>query len=102
MNKSEERREQSRHPVNAPVRLRDARSADSGFLCSLKDASRSGVALVLDRQPEVGSSIQLEILTANGERVEPELPARVVYTTPQDDGSFHVGCEFRLPDNAAQ
>jgi len=60
----------------------------------VRNVSKSGVGLVLDRSWQPGQAVVLELPLGEGVRLT---RARVVHSTSQPGGCFLVGCTFDQP-----
>jgi hypothetical protein len=66
----------------------------------LQNISRTGLALIVDRNWESGTNLIVELPTAEGGATPS--PARVVHATPRLGGLFLIGCILEIPLNEAQ
>ncbi len=94
-----ERRVSVRYPLEEPVvcRLGSAREYESRW-ARIRDISASGVGLRLSAALEPGCELTVEF-TETGSSLRRSLPARVVHSTAQPDGTWLVGCRFHAPLN---
>lgn len=57
------------------------------------DLSTGGVGLSMSRGVRAGTSLVIQLKSANRQKVY-ELAARVAHVTPMPTGDFRIGCEF--------
>jgi hypothetical protein len=60
----------------------------------LRNVSRTGLALVVDRRWESGTTLVIELPVTEGVSVA---RARVIHATPQMGGRFLIGCVLDFP-----
>lgn len=60
----------------------------------VRNVSRTGVGLLVDRSWERGTTLILELPAEDGFKA---VRAKVVHSTPQIGGTFLVGCALELP-----
>lgn len=65
----------------------------------VRNASRTGIAVLTDRRWDPGTSLVLELPGEEGPQV---LRGRVVHATPQPGGCFLTGCVLDFPLSDAQ
>lgn len=92
-----ERRATVRYAVNADTSCAPlaARSEGPGWAARVRDISRNGLGLVLDRRFEPGTVITVDL--AFGEDSSRMLLACVVHSVASPEGSWIVGCKLVSP-----
>jgi hypothetical protein len=90
-----ERRAAARHPSTLRI---NCYPAGSGLaerrLARVRNVSRTGIGLVLDRHWPPGTALIFELPVEDGVR---SARGRVIHATSQPGGTFLVGCTFDLP-----
>jgi hypothetical protein len=61
----------------------------------LNNLSITGIGLNLPRSLDAGQTLVLQVRVEGGDRMK--LPARVVHSTCEVDGTWRVGCNFDAP-----
>jgi|SRR5262245_13578104 hypothetical protein len=97
-----ERRAAPRHPSSLKVICYPAGAGlTERRQVRLRNVSRNGLALTVDRRWEPGTALVLELPVSEGEGVS-VARARVIHATPQAGGTFLVGCVLDFPLTDAQ
>jgi|GEM_PF-3693575 len=89
----EERRTSRRIALRARIRVRAAGTNGIGTLCRLRDASASGIRLLVDGWIRDDCSC-LEVLTASGAAPVDPIHVRVVRTSTLRHGRQELGCHL--------
>jgi hypothetical protein len=91
-----ERRAATRHPSTLRI---NCYPAGGGLaerrLARVRNVSRTGIDLILDRHWPPGTALILELLAEEG--AVRSARSRVVHATSQPGGTFLVGCTFDMP-----
>ena len=65
----------------------------TAWVCNL---SRGGIGLNLSDTIQAGQEMVIHMKSTDGS-TSLKLPARIVHSTPEIDGTWRVGCEFHTP-----
>ena len=86
-----DRRQSQRSTVDCQIRLLSAATPLRIVQGNLLDASASGVRLTVSHDIAVGEKLLVE--ARRGSRVLCNVTVQVIWSEPQPDGQFTVGCE---------
>lgn len=93
LSSNEERRAAVRYRVTLTASYQPADNPSDSRQARIRDISVLGVGLLLSRQLEMGTLLEIELRRANGCPVRTVL-ARVVHVEAEEHGAWLVGCAF--------
>jgi hypothetical protein len=90
-----ERRQGERHKCRLDATTHSLDSQDTlAWGASVRDISRTGVGLTLCFPFRAGTYLALDLHGTHSDKPATTVLSRVVHVRDQNDGSWHVGCEF--------
>jgi hypothetical protein len=90
-----ERRQGERHNCQLDATTRPLESQDTVVWgASVRDISHKGVGLTLCFPFRAGTYLALDLHGTHADKPATTVLSRVVHVRDQNDGSWHVGCEF--------